>query len=56
MVGREIKISDGLINLINGTKKSHFKSYHDVFEENPSSRVNYFDLYYKAQVVEIANS
>lgn len=55
MLGREIKISEGLINLINGSKNDHFKSYHDIFEENPLNRLNYFEMYSRAQVVEIAN-
>ena len=56
MLGREIKISKGLINLVNGSKKGHFKQHKDVFLESPSSRVNYFEMYNKAQVVVIANS
>lgn len=56
MPGREIKISIGLLKLINGTSSRHFDANPNIFLDNPSNRLDYFEMFNKAQVVEIANS
>jgi hypothetical protein len=56
MAGREIKISHGLLKLINGGANNHFETSPNIFLDNPSNRLDYFELFRKAQIVEIANS
>lgn len=56
MLGRDIKISRGLSKLISANGAGHFRTYSDVFVENPQFRSNYFEMFSKAQIVEIANS
>lgn len=55
MIGRDIKISRGLSKLISTANSGHFRTS-DIFLDNPQFRTNYFEMYSKAQVVEIANS
>lgn len=56
MFGREIKISNGLLKLIDGNIESKFETIPNIFLDNPSNRSDYFEMFSKAQVVEIANS
>lgn len=56
MPGREIKISNGLQKLINGSESCHFNLKSNIFLDNPSNRQDYFAMFTKAQIVEIANS
>lgn len=56
MPGREIKISNGLERLISGNANGQFRSYPNIFLDNPSVRLDYFEMFRKAQIVEIANS
>lgn len=56
MLSREIKISNGLTRLISGNANGHFRSYPNTFLDNPTDRLDYFEMFRKAQIVEIANS
>ncbi len=56
MLTRDIKISRGLSKLINGESVGPFQGYPDIFIENPQYRSSYFEMFSKAQIVEIANS
>lgn len=56
MAGRDIKISRGLNKLITGGNSGHFRTYTDIFIDNPQYRLSYFEMFSKAQIVEIANS
>jgi len=56
MPGREIKISKGLLRLLNYKNKDDNWSKPNIFIDNPSNRSDYFEMFRKAQIVEIANS
>lgn len=56
MLDRDIKISRGLNNLINGGNTGHFRMYPEVFVDNPDYRSSYFEMFSKAQIVQIANT
>lgn len=56
MFSKNIKISRGLSKLISGRHADHFRLHSDIFLDHPKYRSNYFEMFKKAQVVEIANS
>ncbi len=56
MLSRENKVSRGVAKLIKSKKSGHFMTYTDIFIDNPSNRIQYFEMFNKAQIVEIANS
>jgi hypothetical protein len=49
------KISSGLNQLLSREQVRHFETSPEVFVENPSVVNNYFNLFYQAQLTEIAN-
>lgn len=55
MISRKVKVSRGLSKLISSDHVMHFKTTPEVFVENPASINLYMDLFYQAQLIEIAN-
>jgi len=56
MGDRKNKISQGLSKLLNSKKENSFSQNPDVFVGDPNVRNNYFDMFYQAQLTEIACS
>jgi hypothetical protein len=55
MISRKVKISSGLSKLLSSDHVIHFKTSPEVFVENPANINMYLDLFYQAQLIEIAN-
>lgn len=56
MLDRDVKISNGLHRLLTGSTRGHFRPYSDIFVDDPQNRNDYFEMFSKAQIVDIANT
>ncbi len=55
MLSEKVKISEGLHKLLASKRVMHFAPTPEEFVENPKIVANYFNLFSRAQLTEIAN-